>query len=132
MTPVRPAAPLGRKGGRKRFSPSQVRMGPARWPPRRPQSWCPQYTSASRPSTDSAPLGARYSGRQYRTLNNADVNGFTYMGVSRYFTTDLRVVWKMDRRWTALFGINNLNNDQYWNFHPYPQRSYHTNLRASF
>ena len=25
-------------------------------------------------------LGARYSGTQYRTLNNADVNGYTYQG----------------------------------------------------
>jgi len=80
----------------------------------------------------SASLGARYSGPQYRTLNNADTNGFTYMGVSRYFTTDLRVLWRIDKTLTASFGIDNLNNDQYWNFHPYPQRSYQANLRADF
>jgi iron complex outermembrane receptor protein len=74
-------------------------------------------------------LGARYSGRQYRTLNNADVNGFTYTGVSRYFTTDLRLRWQIDRQWSAAFGIDNLNNDKYWNFHPYPQRSYSAELR---
>jgi len=74
-------------------------------------------------------LGARYSGRQYRTLNNADVNGFTYTGVSRYFTTDLRVRWQVGRQWSAAFGVDNLNNDKYWNFHPYPQRSYSAELR---
>ena len=26
-----------------------------------------------------------------RTLNNADVNGFTYQGVSKYLSTDLRL-----------------------------------------
>jgi iron complex outermembrane receptor protein len=77
----------------------------------------------------SASLAARYSGRQYRTLNNADVNGFAYMGVSRYATADLRVLWKIDRQWSAAFGIDNLNNDKYWNFHPYPQRSYSAELK---
>jgi iron complex outermembrane receptor protein len=80
----------------------------------------------------SGALGARYSGPQYRTLNNADVNGDTYQGVSDYFTVDVRAVWKIDRHFTAAFGIDNLNNDKYWNFHPYPQRSYHASLRADF
>jgi iron complex outermembrane receptor protein len=77
----------------------------------------------------SASLAARYSGRQYRTLNNADVNGFAYMGVSRYATADLRVLWKIDKQWSTTFGIDNLNNDKYWNFHPYPQRSYSAELK---
>jgi iron complex outermembrane receptor protein len=74
-------------------------------------------------------LGARYSGTQYRTLNNADTNGYTYMGVSPYFTTDLRLRYLIDRNWTASFGIDNLNNQQYWNFHPYPQRNYTFELK---
>lgn len=77
----------------------------------------------------SASLAARYSGRQYRTLNNADVNGFTYMGVSKYATADLRLLWKIDRQWSAALGIDNLNNYRYWNFHNYPQRSYSAELK---
>ena len=77
----------------------------------------------------TAALGARYSGTQYRTLNNADVNGYTYQGVSKYFTTDLRVRYQIAKQWTAAFGIDNLNNYQYWNFHPYPQRSYTAELK---
>ncbi|HVO08098.1 MAG TPA: TonB-dependent receptor [Burkholderiaceae bacterium] len=77
----------------------------------------------------SGSLGARYSGAQYRTLNNADVNGFAYMGVSKYTTLDARLLWRIDRQWSAAFGIDNLNNYQYWNFHPYPQRSYSAELR---
>jgi iron complex outermembrane receptor protein len=80
----------------------------------------------------STALGLRYSGPQYRTLNNSDVNGDTYQGVSDYFTADVRVVWKINPHFTAAFGIDNLNNDKYWNFHPYPQRSYHASLRADF
>jgi iron complex outermembrane recepter protein len=77
----------------------------------------------------SAGLAARYSGRQYRTLNNADVNGSAYMGVSKFATADLRLLWKIDRQWSAALGIDNLNNDRYWNFHPYPQRSYAAELK---
>jgi iron complex outermembrane receptor protein len=69
-------------------------------------------------------LGARYSGRQFRTLDNSDVNGATYQGVSRYFTVDARVRYQVNSKVSAAFGIENLNNDRYWNFHPYPQRSY--------
>ena len=72
---------------------------------------------------------ARYSGPQYRTLNNADVNGFTYTGVSRYFTTDARLRVQLTRQWSAAFGIDNANDDRYWNFHPYPQRSYSAELK---
>jgi iron complex outermembrane receptor protein len=74
-------------------------------------------------------LGARYSGKQYRMLDNSDVNGPTYQGVSRYFTVDLRVRYKLNKQWTAAFGIDNLNNYKYWNFHPYPQRSYSAELK---
>lgn len=77
----------------------------------------------------TAAFGARYSGAQYRTLNNADVNGFAYQGVSRYFSTDLRLRWQIDRQWSAAFGIDNLNRYRYWNFHPYPQRTYSAEVR---
>lgn len=74
-------------------------------------------------------VGARYSGPQYRTLNNADVNGATYQGVSRFMVVDVRTVWRFAPQWTAAFGIDNLNNDKYWNFHPYPQRTYSAELK---
>jgi iron complex outermembrane receptor protein len=77
----------------------------------------------------SASVGARFSGRQYRTLHNADVNGFAYQGVSRFLTLDARLLWRISRQWSAALGIDNLNDDRYWNFHPYPQRSYIGELR---
>jgi iron complex outermembrane recepter protein len=77
----------------------------------------------------TASLGARYSGPQFRTLNNADVNGYTYQGVSKYFTADVRVRYQITRQWSAAVGIDNLNNYKYWNFHPYPKRSYSAELK---
>ncbi|MGD9943958.1 MAG: TonB-dependent receptor [Burkholderiaceae bacterium] len=85
--------------------------------------WTPKWSTS---------VGARFSGRQFRTLNNADVNGHTYFGVSRFFVVDVRARWQIDKTFSASFGIDNLNNDRYWNFHPYPQRTYMAELKADF
>ncbi|MFZ2988982.1 TonB-dependent receptor [Ideonella sp.] len=77
----------------------------------------------------SASLGWRISGRQYSALDNGDANGFAYQGASSYSTADVRVRYRVDQRWSLAFGIDNLNNQQYWNFHPYPQRSYSAELK---
>jgi len=77
----------------------------------------------------SGSVAARYSGPQFRTLNNSDVNGFTYQGVSKFFVVDLRARYRIDKQWSAAFGIDNVNNYKYWNFHPYPQRSYSAELK---
>ena len=74
-------------------------------------------------------LGARYGSRQFGNLNNADNNGLAYQGFSSYLTADLRLRWKITKHWRAAFGIDNLNNQTYWNFHPYPQRTYNAELR---
>ena len=99
-----------------------------RWQPNIPR-WRATVTGTYRFSDHwSGTLGVRYSGRQYRTLNNADVNGSTYMGVSQFVTADLRIRHRFSKQWSAAFGIDNLNNKKYWNFHPYPQRSYSAEL----
>jgi iron complex outermembrane recepter protein len=85
--------------------------------------WTPQFSTS---------IGARYSSGQFRTLNNSDINGFAYMGVSRFFVVDLRARWKASNNVTAAVGIDNVGNYKYWNFHPYPQRSYVAELKADF
>ncbi len=85
--------------------------------------WNPEWSST---------MAVRHSGQQFNTLNNSDTNGFVYMGVSAFTTVDVRARWQIDKRWTAAFGIDNLTNQTYWNFHPYPQRSYTAELKARF
>lgn len=80
----------------------------------------------------SAALGMRYSGKQFTTLNNSDINGSAYQGGSKYFTTDLRLRYQVNQQWSASFGIDNVNNYQYWNFHPYPQRTYVAELKYDY
>jgi len=98
------------------------------WQPRVPR-WRATLLATWRPDDRWATsLGIRHSGRQYGTLDGSDPNGHAYRGVSPYLVADLRVRYRLSRQWTAAIGIDNLNNDRYWNFHPYPQRSYSAEL----
>jgi iron complex outermembrane receptor protein len=100
-----------------------------KWQPRIPQ-WRATGTATYRASDKLAlTLAARYSGKQFTTLDNSDPNGFAYQGVSKYFTVDARLLYRFDQHWSAAIGIDNLNNYQYWNFHPYPQRTYVAELK---
>lgn len=102
-----------------------------KWQPRVPR-WRSTVYATYRPDDRWAfTVAARYSGRQYSNLDNSDVNAFAYFGASKYFTVDLRVRYQITRQWSASFGIDNANNDQYWNFHPYPQRTYTASLKWS-
>jgi len=83
--------------------------------------WDPKWTTS---------VGARYSGKQFRTLDNSDVNGFTYQGVSKYFTVDVRARYQVNKNVSAAVGIDNVNNYKFWNFHPYPQRSYVAEMKV--
>lgn len=99
------------------------------WQPRVPR-WRASAVATWRSSPQwSWTLAARYSGRQYSTLDNSDPNGFAFQGASKYFTADARVRWQVTKTLSAAFGIDNLNNYKYWNFHPYPQRTYSAELR---
>jgi iron complex outermembrane receptor protein len=77
----------------------------------------------------STSLGARYAGRQFGQLNNSDINGYAYTGNSKLFVVDTRVLYRVDKQWSIAGGIDNLNNYKYWNFHQYPMRTYHAELR---
>jgi iron complex outermembrane receptor protein len=106
-------------------SPSSV----GKWQPRIPEWRATGVATYAATDKLSLTLAARYSGSQYSTLDNSDVNGFAYQGASKYFTTDVRARYRINRQWSAALGIDNLNNYQYWNFHPYPQRTYVAELK---
>jgi iron complex outermembrane receptor protein len=77
----------------------------------------------------SASVGVRYSGQQYGQLDNSDSNGYAYTGFSKLFVVDLRGQYRLSRSWRVSAGIDNVNDDRYWAFHPYPQRTFHAELR---
>ncbi|HEX4177173.1 MAG TPA: TonB-dependent receptor, partial [Rhizomicrobium sp.] len=67
-------------------------------------------------------LGARYSDRSFGTIDNSDPVSQTYQGFAGYFVFDTRVRYKIDENWTLAGGIDNINGDKYFVFHPFPQR----------
>jgi iron complex outermembrane receptor protein len=77
-------------------------------------------------------LGARYSGKQFNTLDNSDTNPFAFTGTSKFLVFDARVRCKVSERWSASLGIDNLGNEGYWAFHPYTQRTFAAELAANF
>ena len=100
-----------------------------KWQPRVPQ-WRSTLFATYKPDDRWAfTVAARYSGKQYSNLDNSDVNAFAYFGASKYFTVDMRVRYQVTKQVSAAFGIDNANNYQYWNFHPYPQRTYTAEVR---
>lgn len=80
----------------------------------------------------SGSLGVRYSGKQYSQLTNSDVNGFAYTGASAYLVLDLRYRYRLAPRTVASLGVDNLTDRSYWNFHPYPQRTWLADLKHNF
>ena len=100
-----------------------------KWQPRIPEWRATGVATYAVNDQLSVTLAARYSGTQYSTLDNSDVNGFAYMGASKYFTVDTRLRYRFNQQWSMALGVDNLNNDKYWNFHPYPQRTYVAELK---
>ena len=80
----------------------------------------------------STSLGVRYSGDQFSTLNNADINGFAYTAASRFTVLDLRARYAIQPKLVAALGIDNLTNTEYWNYHQYPGRTLVVELKYDF
>ena len=78
-----------------------------------------------RPNDDlSFTLGARYADRSFGTIDNSDVISQTYQGFAGYFVADARARYQLDENWNLAFGVDNLGNDKYFLFHPFPQRTF--------
>jgi iron complex outermembrane receptor protein len=69
-------------------------------------------------------VAARYSDRSYGTIDNSDPIAQTFQGFGSYFVVDVRAQYRWRENWTASVGIDNLNNDKYFLYHPFPQRTF--------
>jgi iron complex outermembrane receptor protein len=92
--------------------------------------WKASVVATWRPTGQlSLTAAARYSSRNYGTIDNSDIVGNTYQGFYKYFVVDLRAAFKVNDHWSMGVGIDNVNNDKYFLFHPFPQRSFQADLR---
>lgn len=69
-------------------------------------------------------LAGRYSSAMFTTLDDADVHPNTYQGFAEWLVVDARAQLRIDERWTAALGVDNLLDRKYFLFHPFPQRTF--------
>jgi iron complex outermembrane receptor protein len=71
----------------------------------------------------SLTAAARYASRNWGSLDNSDIVGNTWQGFYKYLVVDVRARFQVSERYSFAVGIDNLTNDKYFLFHPFPQRS---------
>jgi iron complex outermembrane recepter protein len=69
-------------------------------------------------------VAARYSGKQYSTLDNTDVVSHVFGAFDDFFVVDMKVHYNTTQNLSFDVGIDNLFNEQYFLFHPFPGRTY--------
>ncbi len=69
-------------------------------------------------------VAARFSGKQYSTLDNTDVVSHVFGAFDDYFVVDMKVHYNTTKNLSFDFGVDNLFNEQYFLFHPFPGRTY--------
>jgi iron complex outermembrane receptor protein len=100
--------------------------------PRVPE-WRASATIAYRPTDKwNNSVSMRYSSKQFSALNNADTNGGTYTGNTAFFVVDVRSKYQITKQFAVAAGIDNINNNQYWIFHPFPMRTYFAELKFNY
>ena len=69
-------------------------------------------------------VALRYSGKQFSTLDNTDVISHVYGAFDYYTVVDMKIHYNATKNFSFDFGIDNLLNQQYFLFHPFPGRTY--------
>ncbi len=87
--------------------------------------WRAKFGITYRPDDSWAyTVAARYSGKQYSTLDNTDIISHVYGAFDNYFVVDMKIHYNATRNFSFDFGIDNLFDEQYFLFHPFPGRTY--------
>lgn len=75
---------------------------------------------------------ARYSGKQYSTLDNTDVVSNVYGAFDSFTVVDLRAQYRFSETAYSSLGVDNVGNTQYTLFHPFPGRTYVADVKIKF
>jgi len=69
-------------------------------------------------------LTGHYSDRSFGTIDNSDPVSTTFQGFGGYTTLDTRARYQFNDNWTFAAGVDNITNDEYFVYHPFPQRTF--------
>ena len=87
--------------------------------------WRAKFGVTYRPNDSWAyTVAARYSGKQYSTLDNTDIIPHVFGAFDNFFVVDMKVHYNATKNFSFDFGIDNLFNEQYFLFHPFPGRTF--------
>jgi iron complex outermembrane recepter protein len=87
--------------------------------------WRAKLGATYRPNENWAyTVAARYSGKQYSTLDNSDSVSHVFGAFDDYFVVDMKVHYNATQNFAFDFGVDNLFNEQYFLYHPFPGRTY--------
>jgi iron complex outermembrane recepter protein len=87
--------------------------------------WRAKLGATYRPNESWAyTVAARYSGKQYSTLDNSDSVSHVFGAFDDYFVVDMKVHYNATQNFAFDFGVDNLFNEQYFLYHPFPGRTY--------
>jgi iron complex outermembrane receptor protein len=75
-------------------------------------------------------VSARYQGRMYSTLDNTDSVPHVFGAFDTFFVVDTHVHYRINALISVDAGIDNLFNDKYFEYHPFPTRTYVANLKV--
>jgi iron complex outermembrane receptor protein len=67
---------------------------------------------------------ARYSGKQYSTLDNTDIVSHVFGAFDDFLVVDMKIHYNAIQNFSFDFGIDNIFNEQYFLFHPFPGRTF--------
>jgi iron complex outermembrane receptor protein len=69
-------------------------------------------------------VAARFSGKQYSTLDNTDIVSHVFGAFDDFFVVDMKVHYTATKNFSFDFGVDNIFNEQYFLFHPFPGRTF--------
>jgi iron complex outermembrane receptor protein len=75
-------------------------------------------------------LAGRYSGNQYSTLDNSDKVSGVFGAFDTFFVADAHVHYQVDQAVGLDVGIDNLNDEKYFLYHPFPGRTWFGSVKV--
>jgi iron complex outermembrane receptor protein len=95
--------------------------------------WRDTLQATYRPDDDlSFSASARWQGKMYSTLDNSDLINTVNGAFDPFFVLDVHARYQFMKALSAEIGVDNLTDFKYFEFHPFPGRTFIASLKARF
>ena len=95
--------------------------------------WRSSMVATYRPNNNWAfSFGGRYYGKMFSTLENIDLANNAYTSFNPFTVLDARIQYKYNEQATISFGVDNIANQQYTLYHPFPGRTFVLDAKIKF